>query len=177
MEQKYLIGSKLLGLTNNHDTDYLVLQDDDDSMDYRRSYENGVETHYKLSSMLQKAFNFELPFDDESIRYYIVNYQLDENIIGQNFPYKFSVLAKRDKHIEMLNWVVDNRAVNFVKNKALNRGNCSKLIYHIAYMVFMLENNSTVLTAEQKAIVQRIHDKKMPQDYLDVLAEKIRNLK
>lgn len=178
INKQYLVGSKLLGLDNNSDIDYLVLVDDSYGGDfYEYDKQNDIEYHRRTASMLLRTLKFELPFDKKTIRYYVVNYQLDENIIGQDFPYKYSILDNRDKYVEMLNWIVDNKALNFAKIAELNSGNCSKGIYHLAYIMFILENNSPTLTAEQKNIVQKIHDLNMPQSYLDVLEEKIRNLK
>ena len=88
----------------------------------------------------------------------------------------YRILDRRSDYVSLLNWIVDNKACNFIKLKNMNHGHCSKLIYHIAYLTFILENNSTSLTAEQKETVQQIHDRAMPMEYLDELAEKIRNL-
>ena len=173
----YLVGSKLLKINNNRDVDYLNLVKSATTEELKLRKENGAEIHTRTEEMERRTLNFELPFTYQAIHWYIVTYQLDKSIIGQDFPIKHSVLEKRDKYIEMLNWIVDNQALNFKKNEWLNRGNCSKIIYHIEYIVFILENNSTVLTDEQKVIVQKIHDTQMPQDYLDELAERIRNLK
>ena len=53
---------------------------------------------------------------------------------------------------------------------------CIKSIYVLTVCVFMLENGECKLTRKQKHIIQKIHDHKMPIDFMDTLAEKIRNL-
>lgn len=175
--QKYLIGSCLLGLKNNHDCDYIVVVDGDASLYEQQQFANEKDTYIRSKENIDSTMLFRLPFENENARKYIVNYQLDKDIIGQDFPYEYHVLDRREDYIRLLNWIVDNKALNFVKDNGLNHGNCSKIIYHVAYTVFILENNSTALTTEQKEIVQKIHDKQMPNAYLDVLAEKIKNLK
>lgn len=174
---KYLIGSCLLGLQSNHDCDYLKVVDTDDSTLYKRELINNEDVLTRSTANIVRYLNFELPLEKKTVRRYIVNYQLDKNIIGQDFSIEYHILDRRSDYINLLNWIVDNEALNFRKIPQLNHGNCSKGIYHIAYTTFILENNSTTLTSEQKEIVQQIHDRRMSQDYLDVLQERIRNLK
>lgn len=177
-ENRYLIGSYLLGLRNNHDRDMLVLDfENEDPNFYRRECVDGDDVVIYSVANLNQQINMKLPLSHITAKRYIINYQLDKSIIGQDFPIEYHILDRRSDYIDLLNWIVDNQAANFKKIPELNDGNCSKIIYHIAYTLFIVENNSTTLTAEQKAIVQKIHDRQMPQDYLDVLAEKIRNLK
>ncbi|MCM1289630.1 MAG: hypothetical protein NC132_03145 [Corallococcus sp.] len=171
----YIIGSKLLGLSNNSDCDTLVILDGDSDC-FHCEHVDGLDTMKSTATHIGRYMAFEVPLNCETVIRYIANYQYDADIIGQNFPLKYHILDKRNKYIELLNWIVDNAACNFVKNLRFNKGNCSKIIYHVAYTVFILENGSTALTAEQKAIVQRIHDREMPQNYLDVLLQKIRKL-
>lgn len=174
--KKYLIGSKLLGLDDvKSDTDYIVIvgEEQEDSV----VYDNGIDYHYRRLSSIENTMLFRLPYDSCTIRYYVVNYQLDKDIIRQGFPYKFSVLDYRDKYIEMLNWIVDNKACNFKRCKYLNDGNCSQAITHVAYTAFIMQNRSVELTSEQRGVVQKLHDMQMPQDYLDELEKIIRNLR
>ena len=53
---------------------------------------------------------------------------------------------------------------------------CVKSIYVLTACVFMLENGECKLTRKQKSIIQKIHDHKMPIDFMDILAEKISKL-
>ena len=53
---------------------------------------------------------------------------------------------------------------------------CIKSIYVLTACVFMLENGECKLTRKQKSIIQKIHDHKMPIDFMDILAERISNL-
>lgn len=176
MDNQYQIGSRLLGLKNPHDDDKLIIKDES-SKDYIQQYENQKDTYMRTKKSLDDTMLFRLPFDKKTVRWYIVNYQLDANIIKQGFPIEYHVLDRRDDYIRLLNYVVEYQELNFKKDENLNGGNCAKGIYHVAYLTFILENNSVELTEEQRGIVQKIHDKEMPQEYLDVLKQKIKDLK
>lgn len=165
--KKYLVGSKLLGLQNAHDTDILLLDEEE---------EERVDIHYCTKSFLFKRMNFELPIEKPYINAYLHNYQLDADIIGQNFPYEYHILDQKDKYIELLTYLVDNKLMGFGRGEKYNCGQLLKSIYHVAYIAFIMQNNSTELTEEQKAIIQKIHDNQMPQEYLDELVEIISNL-
>ena len=65
----------------------------------------------------------------------------------------------------------------FDKEKYSQNNCCDKKIYHIAYNMFILQNNSPILTNEQKEIVQKIHDKEMPIEYLDEMEKIIKSFK
>lgn len=174
---KYLIGSRLLGLDKSHDIDYLQIVESGDVTLYKRQLIEGDDILTRSTANISRQMNFEFPIDRKTATYYIINYQLDQNIIGQQFPYEYHVLDKKKEYIKLLNYIVNNQLMNFTKEININNGHCSKILYHVAYLTFIMENNSTVLTAEQKEIVQKIHDKQMSVKYLDVLEEKIRNLK
>lgn len=169
---KYLVGSKLLGLSNCKDEDYITLTDGNENVNTRKYIDN-KDVVVRSVQNVDNCMNFKLPLNETTARYYIVNYQMDKDIIGQDFPLNYHILDRRSDYINLLNWIVDNEACNFVKTKNMNHGHCSKLIYHIAYLTFILENNSTSLTAEQKETVQQIHDRAMPMEYLDELEQLI----
>lgn len=174
--KKYIIGSKLLGLKDNHDEDVLVIVEDEDVNLYKREVIDGKDQVTRSVLNIERQMNFELPITFETARYYIINYQLDADIIKQDFPLEYHILDKRDKYIELLKWIVKNKACNFVK-EGFNNGNCSKMIYHIEYLTYILENNSTELTDVQKEIIQKTHNKQMPSSYISILANKINNLR
>lgn len=170
---KYLTGSKMLGLTNNKDTDYICFVD----IDGNENTEDKTIDYIKTTmDRLQKTLHFERTGGDSIYRNQIYNYQYDEFFMGKDFPINYHILDYREEYIRLLKDIVKNEDFNFTKSAIFNNGICSKIIYHIAYGVFILENNSPEITPEQKAIVQKIHDRQMPIAYLDVLEEKIRNL-
>lgn len=176
MNNKYLVGSYALGMSNSKDIDYVIIVDGNDSEYCVKKVEDGADHFYKTKDNLDSFMLFQRPFTQKNIQQYVINYQYDQNLIDNKFPIKYNILEQRQKYIEMLNWIVDNKALNFNKEINLNGWKCSKLLYHVAYLVFILENNSTTLTNKQKAIVQQIHDKQMSVTYLDELSAKIKSL-
>ena len=171
MTTKYLIGSKLLGLDNAKDSDYLVICND---YEYERRPTNTQDIFYRNENNIKTlmVFNADLK---ENARFLILNYQLDKNIIGQNFPIEYHLLGYKDKVKELLKIIVENKLLNFNKRITV-KGCCSKILYHVAYNAFILQNGTTTLTSEQKAIIQDIHDCKKPISYLDELKEIIYKL-
>lgn len=164
--EKYLIGSKLLGLSNK-DTDYIVITNEN-----KKVSENGEDIFCLTKEQLLKNLNFNV----KNSFVLTGNYQYDRAIIGSEFPIEYHILEHKKDLIELLKRIVNKRLCNF--NKRITQGNkcCCKMIYHIAYNLFILENNSPIITQEQKAIIQDIHDIKMPIEYLDELEKRILNL-
>lgn len=170
--EKYLIGSSLLGLKNARDIDYIVFTDTT-PMRARTAeeVENKINYHYRDREQFEKNLRFE--FEDYTS---ISNYQFDKSFVGDNFPIDYKILDYKDKIIELLKHI--SRKNECYLTKHLYQGNkcCAKRVYHIAYNVFIIMNNSTKLTDEQMSIVQKIHDIEMPIDYIDTLRELIDNL-
>lgn len=168
---KYLIGSKLIGLSNR-DNDYIII---DTEFEHKRVAENGEDILYQNIEVTNKILNF----DEENLKYrrlWLYNYQYDKDIIGQNFPIEYHLLEHKDKLISLLKKIVEKKLYNFNKRVTVNKIYCTQIIYHIAYNTFIIQNNSTKLTEEQMQIIQDIHDIKKPIEYLDELAEIIKNL-
>lgn len=159
---KYKIGSSSLGLKNCKDKDRVVITTE---CDYKRVIIEDEEILYISEEKLQKNLRFKNGI------YAIYNYQYDQSIIGSDFPIQYHILDYRNELIELLNTIINQGLMNFNNRITCNDGNCSKLIYHIAYNIFILQNNNTVITEEQKAIIQKIHDCEMPISYLDELKE------
>lgn len=170
--EKYLIGSSLLGIKNTRDKDYIVFID---NANYTRSavvMENlEGNIHYRNKDDFIKSLNFKLE-DYKSL----VNYQCDREFIGEDFPIEYHILDYKDKVIEMLKRISKFNKCGFSKNFMQGDNCCIKRIYHIAYNIFIVQNNSVELTDKQLEIVQKIHDIQMPIDYIDTLKEMIDNL-
>lgn len=166
---KYIIGSTLLGLSNNRDNDYLYLVDSEEEYNTVR-FENGEDKHIRTTAEIIKCMNFET---DVNIWRKLINYQLDKEIIGQNFPIEYHILNHKEEAKNLLKSIVKNKDMNFNKNITSGNNCCTKDIYHIAYNLFILQNNSPIITDDQKAIIQQIHDIQMPISYLDELATAI----
>lgn len=148
----FLIGSKLLNLSNCKDIDYLVLDNNENNI-YNQS---NVDYRYRTITNIKETLKFKNDDDRK-----LFNYQLDKTInkeFGEFIPY--NILDYRNELTRFLKEIVSYKMFNFNKRVTTNSGHCSKIIYHIAYNLFILENNSPIITAEQKAIIQDIHDLK-----------------
>lgn len=170
---RYLVGSNLLGLTNNKDIDYLEFCEE---CDYKFTKENGNDVIYVSYEELLQRLKFKKDFKQYA-KYLIINYQFDKDIIGQDFPINYHILDYKENLLNLLIQIIDNKWLNVNKRISVNKGHCSKLIYHIAYNVFILKNNSPIITPEQKEIIQRLHDRETPISFIDELIEMIVNLK
>ncbi|MCM1042778.1 MAG: hypothetical protein NC350_01015 [Corallococcus sp.] len=173
---KFITGSCLLGLSNAQDADYVILCDGDSKDYFVHKYENGADCFYKTKANLDSYMNFERPFTHRNAEHYVTTYQYDCNLVSQGFPYRYSVLEKRAQYVRLLRWIVQNKALNFDEQVLANIDDGTTLtkgLYHVAYLTFILANNSVTLTAEQKDAVQRIHDKQMPVSYLQLLRSQI----
>lgn len=165
----FLIGSKILNLSNCKDIDYLILDDNKNNI-YNQ---NNADYRYKTITNIKETLEFK---NDDGRK--LFNYQLDRTInkeFGEFIPY--NILDYRNELIKFLKEIASNKMFNFNKRVTTNNGHCSKIIYHIAYNLFILENNSPIITDKQKAIIQKIHDRLMPIEYIDELEKRINNLK
>jgi len=174
---KYQLGSKLLNLDNTRDNDFVILVDGDRDTNYR-SKEDG-DCFCMSKAYLDKFINFEEEFDYKTIAIYIVLYQYDKDIIGQNFPIEYHILDRKNDFIRLLKFIRENKLLNLdTEIKISTKENrkfyiCSKIQYHIVYNLFIIKNNSVNLTAEQKAIIQKIHDRQMPAEYINTIIQEI----
>jgi ferredoxin-fold anticodon binding domain-containing protein len=163
----YLVGSKELGLKNCKDTDKIIITK---SGTYRKEVKENTEIAYISESTLDKLMRFKL-WKSQFAYLMMFAYQLDYEIIGKDFPYEYHIIDYRKELIEYLNYIIKNELFNFNKRVTINKNCCSKYIYHIAYNAFILRNNSSIITKKQKKIIQRIHDGKMPIEFLDKLKQ------
>lgn len=171
--KKFLVGSKLLNLDNSRDIDYVVIADKDEWGLHKSPFDYHV---WSEQDMLD-VFDFNTQNADyKKLKKLLVAYQYDYRIIQQDFPWHFDILLIREKVKNFLKFVVATQECNFSRHVCMKRKNCSKLIYHFAYNLFILQNNSVYLTPEQKEIIQKIHDCQMPIEYLDELERMLNEL-
>lgn len=172
--KKYRVGSSILHLTNCKDVDYVILSDEYGK--YKRIYNK--ETKEDLIYIEESYLQSILSFKEYNKMLLIYNYQYDRELIGNDFPIEYHLLDYKEELKKYIFVVVDYQLFNF--NKMITYGEnkcCSPLIYHIAYNVFILKNNSPILTSEQLSIVQKLHDGVMPIEYIDTLTNIVYELK
>lgn len=157
---KYIIGSKLLNLDNTRDVDYLILTNN------KNEYSKTITTDGEICYMSMDVLNNNLSFRNKHNIYQVFNYQYDYRIIKQNFPIKYDILSYRKDLYDFIDWCIKKQHLCFNTTFRVNKYYCSKFIYHIAYNIFILKNNDILLTSDQQNIIQKIHDNKMPIEYL-----------
>lgn len=167
--KKYLVGSKLLGLSNAKDTDYVVLVKKNGV--YKRVIEDGADVLYISEEYVKQIMSFTF----NSYTYSINAFNYDANIIGQDFPIEYHILDYKKELKALLQYIAKNNLFNF-NDKISVDGSMSPNLYRVYYNYCILENNSVFLTAIQKENVQKIHDKEMPISFLNELKEKILKL-
>ena len=165
---KYLVGSAACGLANLKDRDYIILIDDTLTGEYQMSHRE--DCFWCTKGQLLTRFRFEGTLFES-----IVNFQFDREIIGSEFPIEYHILDYRETLTLLLKRIARDGELNFHTAISTN-GCCTKMIYYIAYNIFILQNNSPHLTPEQKAIVQKIHDRQMPISYINELSTMIEQL-
>ena len=166
--KKFIIGSSILGLTNLRDKDYLYIVENGNTITINDENDN----HYRT-----KEYQLELLEFKNNDGRKLFNYQCDKAInkeFGEFISY--NILDYKSELIKFLKNIVNKKLFNFDKRVSTEDKKCAKYIYHIAYNLFIVENNSPIITTEQKEIIQKIHDLKMPIDYLDELERKINEL-
>ena len=166
---KYKIGSTVLGINNNRDKDYIVISNE---VNYKR--ETDKETKEDIIYISEEYLRNNLEFKG-NYHQQLYNYQYDREFIGSDFPIEYHILDYKKELLEYLKTIVYNKSFNMNPLISTN-GCCTKPVYHIAYNYFILKNNSPTLTAKQLAIVNTIHDGKMPISYIDELANNILKL-
>ena len=166
---KFIVGSKCACIKDFKDLDILIV----DETEYK---EKNIFRDYKVISKdkLLKTLDFSNFYEKD----WLFNYQYDA-AINPDFSkyYEYHILDHKDKLYEFLKLTIDKEKYNFNKNIRINNKYLSKLVYHIAYNIFILENNSILLNINQIDVINKIHDLKMPFNYIDELIKTFNNIK
>lgn len=161
----YLIGSKLLGIKNTKDVDYLEIIEGSNT--YYKKNDNGTDVFYSTIDKINKRLNFEVE-DKFSLAFQLFNYQFDQTLRKHfgydDFPIKYNILDHKKELEAFLKYIKDNKLFNYDTRIVGKNNHISKQIFHIAYNKLILLNNSPILTEEQQEFVQRIHDKEVTWD-------------
>ena len=109
LKKRYLIGSALLGLSNKHDTDYMIISE---KHQYKRVWieEEEEDVLCRSEEHIRKGMSFDL--DYKNYLTLVANYQLDKEIIQQDFPIEYSILDYKDKLIDFLKYLDSNNLLN-----------------------------------------------------------------
>lgn len=163
MNNKYLIGSQLLGIKNSKDIDYLVFADTYDHVFKNKTKEDLfiVPLEYMEKRLIFDCNDWEK----------ITLFQYDYRIIKQNFPFHFDVFENKQKIKYEFNKLINKQSYFFNPMTSALNGNLEKFAFYFAYLTFIFVNNDVKLTHKQKQIVQDIHDEKLPKEYIQTLID------
>lgn len=158
---KILIGSKAVGLINNKDYDYLYV---DEPRPEKK--QEGVDCFEITSEELKTQMNFKSKGKIMMFKNFVF-----DKAINPNSPFDdYHILDYKQQLYDLIKETIEKNTYG-LSGKLTFRGNILKQVYRVAYNIFILKNNSPIITEEQKTIVQKIHDCEMPISYLDELKE------
>lgn len=167
----YPIGSAMLKLNNIRDKDYLTF----DEPGQKIRVENNIifDIHSVNKEFFEQAVFFnttQLEKDSQHFEYQqFIAYQLDYSI-NNGTPYpQYNILEYKKPLYNLMSKYILNGLPPFSSGFLEKPGVCDKKLYHIAYNIYILLNNSTILTKEQRENIQKIHDRMMPITFLTEL--------
>lgn len=158
----YLIGSKLLGIKNTKDIDYVEIVEGNDI--HYRQFKDGKDILYESEDTVLANLNFTASRKEFSIIAYQYDQTLRKHFGHDDFPIKYNILDHRKELEELLAYIKERKILNYNTRLYGKNGHVPKQIFHIAYNKFILLNNSPILTEEQQEFIQRIHDKDVTWD-------------
>ena len=167
----YIVGSKMLGLSNCGDTDIVCYGNPG------VKHTEGTQFIYKdldaLKLFLSKfddpdslAGHFNRPFCGHFYQHSkcfhpdVENYPIDWDVREHKEGWK-KILKNHITHEEAEGYYI------------LKEGVCRKTLYNIAYQYYMILRDTVWLNEEDLAIVQKIHDLQMPAEYFYILRDQI----
>ena len=156
---KILTGSKAGQIADNRDLDYLYVDEPRPA-----TKQEGIDGFEITSEELNQRKNFT--FAERHKLYY--SYLFDKAINPESPLDDYHILDYKKELYELIKETVEKNKFG-LSGKFNYKGYILKQVYHIAYNIFILWNDSPLITPEQKAIVQKIHDHQMPIEYLDTL--------
>lgn len=168
-EYKYLFGSKMLGLGNNRDEDWLIFVDENAKIANEYGYKS-IPFYQALINFFTRGKNIKAdPFNA------LFLYQLSAEFIGDvDYPFSsFNILEHTTVWKEWLKVYVNAKKTETWATKI---DILPKQFYHLLYQYHMIIENTHWISDEAKTIVQKIHDLEMPSSYFYELRDLINNL-
>lgn len=168
---KYLFGSKMLGLNNCRDEDWLTFVDDYSNTD-RKAGERSLKFYKKIVERFTQGKN-----NGEDFFKSCYLYQTSAGFFSdENYPFKhFNILEHKAVWIAQLKAYMNSENT---EARALQgeRETLRKDFYHILYQYYMIKENTHRISAEALSEVQKIHDLEMPKSYFYELRNLINSL-
>lgn len=158
----YKTGSQLW-TSNTKDIDYLVIVKDE-------AYEGPNIRQDRNDCFILKETEFKKYLAGEHPKSYYNIVCMNKPIYGKS-PYEFDWFTVRDKAIDKC-----LRAFFMSPDISADGKHCHKHITWALWLIYAIENNSIELTAEQKAMLLKAHDKKLDRKYQQVIRDHLLTL-
>lgn len=166
---RYLFGSKLLGLDNCRDEDWLTFVDD-----YRGDDRKAGERSLKFYKKIVERFTEGKSRDEDFFKSCYL-YQTSCGFFDDEaYPFNdFNIFEHRKVWIRQLKGFM---SLDTTESEALKGEMLPKHFYHILYQYYMIIENTHRISDEAKANVQKIHDLEMPSSYFCELRDLVNTL-
>lgn len=168
-EYKYLVGSKLLKLTNNRDEDWITFVSEKSKV-AQKTGKHSISFYQTLVKLFSSGKNIKA---DPFKALYI--YQLSNGFITEeDYPFKdFNVLENKETWASWLKAYIN---ASTTEAWATETDTLPKQFYHPLYQYYMIKENTHWISEEARAKVQKIHDLEMPSSYFEELRALINSL-
>lgn len=168
-EYNCLFGSKMLGLDNCRDEDWLVFVN-------KRGADIKEKDHRSISCYKTILNHFVIGKNEAKDNFKTLYlYQLSAPFIDdENYPFNFFNIFEHKRV-----WITQLKGyINLEKTEAWGTKyeSLPKQFYHLLYQYYMITEDTHWISDDAKAIVQKIHDLEMPSAYFYELREHINSL-
>lgn len=169
MKNRYLFGSKMLGLDNCRDEDWLTFVEDYSSGE-RKAGERSLKYYKKIVERFTQGKNRSGDFFKSCLLYQTSCGFFDD----ETYPFNdFNILEHKAVWIKQLKGYMD---LDATETDAKQCETLPKYFYHILYQYYMITENTHRISDGAKANVQKIHDLEMPSSYFYELRDLINGL-
>lgn len=166
---KYLFGSKMLGLDNCRDEDWLTFINER-GLSIREKGYRSISFYKTVLNNFVRGRNIKAdPYKALQI------YQLSAPFHNDTeYPFNdFNILEHKTVWINHLKSYMNSEEI---EQKANTQDILPKTFYHILYQYNMITEGTHQITYEAKVNIQKIHDFKMPSSYFYELRDLINSL-
>lgn len=159
--------------TNPRDEDFVVVVDNWDQ-NYRLIAIDGVDYFVHSRALFEKKCRVEA---GTKLDLYAIGYSVGETVYGEPPLGQYDFLQYKERAVKaVLKYGQENFFNPHVKTVINGTRYCGKQLAW-AYMVFFaIQNNSAKFTSEQKAILQKCHDRILPYENAVQLQENLQQM-
>ena len=166
---KYLVGSKMLGLDNCRDEDWITLIDERTPFDNQNGHVRIAFLQTLINHFIEGKGQHNDPYKSKYIYQISAGFHDD-----RDYPFKdFNILDHKQVWIKKLKGYMNHPET---EKFALASGSLNKTFYHILYQYYMIVENTHFISEEAKTDVQKIHDFEMSSRYFYELRDLINGL-